>query len=661
MTGGLGVPAEGQAVPAVLYAAKSSDDPRGSIPAQLDDCRAMAEHEGWIVVGDHQDEARSAYSGSRGPGLAAAKAQAAQLAAEHGQAALVVQHSDRLARGDGRSAAHLAQLFWWAFENGVRLRSVQDDSSLNDPLLATVMGMRNNEDSRRKSLATAAGLGRRAKAGHFHGGRPPFGYRYVRDRNDPRDNGNLVVEEAEAAIVRRIYDAYEAGHGSRRIARDLDADGVKPPSAAKWDPSTISNVLRQPAYTGQVHVNGETFDGLHAPIIDPERWEAAQRRREAIKERHAEVGSRYPTGRHLLVNGLLRCGACGTAMRGRTYHHRGDRAVYLCLTREQEKSCPTLPVERELVDAAVLRFFEDIGLDVEATRDGLASANRRQVAEAAALREGAERDLQRFEEQHVRIFRDYRDEKIGADDWALFRDAIASDVQATEAKLDRLRAREKEVEAEGALADATGEVWEYLSRVRAAISGQIADAEGVDAARAALTELFESFTLHTADADVVGPVWTDLKIGDLYLEPRLRPEAILRPFTVNGQPLGTPGAVGELSFEVRRVPLRKPTHGADAASALSAGSNALLRLGATPLTTTADVLESYGIVAEEKPDPVLGDIQRLVFGHVREAPRAADDLVRTTGLGAAAVAAILTELELIGLVTEEEGLYRVAG
>lgn len=96
-------------------------------------------------------------------------------------------------------------------------------------------------------------------------------------------------------------------------------------------------------------------------------------------------------------------------------------------------------------------------------------------------------------------------------------------------------------------------------------------------------------------------------------------------------------------------------------SALSAGSNALLRLGATPLTTTADVLESYGIVAEEKPDPVLGDIQRLVFGHVREAPRAADDLVRTTGLGAAAVAAILTELELIGLVTEEEGLYRVAG
>ncbi len=96
-------------------------------------------------------------------------------------------------------------------------------------------------------------------------------------------------------------------------------------------------------------------------------------------------------------------------------------------------------------------------------------------------------------------------------------------------------------------------------------------------------------------------------------------------------------------------------------SALSAGSNALLRLGATPLTTTADVLESYGIVAEEKPDPVLGDIQRLVFGHVREAPREADDLVRTTGLGAAAVAAILTELELIGLVTEEEGLYRVAG
>ena len=38
----------------------------------------------------------------------------------------------------------------------------------------------------------------------------------------------------------------------------------------------------------------------------------------------------------------------------------------------------------------------------------------------------------------------------------------------------------------------------------------------------------------------------------------------------------------------------------------SAGSNALLRLGATPLTCAEDVLESFGIVAAERAQPALG-------------------------------------------------------
>ncbi len=58
---------------AVLYAAKSTEDKRGSIPTQLADARAMAEREGWEIIGEFQDEGFSAYSGNRGPGLEAAK------------------------------------------------------------------------------------------------------------------------------------------------------------------------------------------------------------------------------------------------------------------------------------------------------------------------------------------------------------------------------------------------------------------------------------------------------------------------------------------------------------------------------------------------------------------------------------------------------------
>lgn len=64
-----------------------------------------------------------------------------------------MQHSDRLARGDGINARHLIQLVFWAGQNGVTLRSVQDDSTFAHDLMAFVMGFRNTEDSKRKGEA----------------------------------------------------------------------------------------------------------------------------------------------------------------------------------------------------------------------------------------------------------------------------------------------------------------------------------------------------------------------------------------------------------------------------------------------------------------------------------------------------------------------------
>ena len=86
-------------------------------------------------------------------------------------------------------------------------------------------------------------------------------------------------------------------------------------------------------------------------------------------------------------------------------------------------------------------------------------------------------------------------------------------------------------------------------------------------------------------------------------------------------------------------------------SALSAGTNALLRLGATPLTSTADVLESLGI--ELPPSVAVGSHPLLEL-----LPASADELVRRSGLPANEVAAALTELELSGLAAEGEGVFR---
>src|SRR4051794_40090633 len=101
-------------VPAVAFAAKSTEDLRGSIETQLEDCRKLASEQGIEIVAEFRDEAASAFRKNRGPDLTRALAQCERLASEHDGAALIVQHSDRLARGDGKQAKHLVEYALWA-------------------------------------------------------------------------------------------------------------------------------------------------------------------------------------------------------------------------------------------------------------------------------------------------------------------------------------------------------------------------------------------------------------------------------------------------------------------------------------------------------------------------------------------------------------------
>jgi DNA processing protein len=87
-------------------------------------------------------------------------------------------------------------------------------------------------------------------------------------------------------------------------------------------------------------------------------------------------------------------------------------------------------------------------------------------------------------------------------------------------------------------------------------------------------------------------------------------------------------------------------------SSLSAGTNALLKLGCAPLTGAADVLASFGI----EPKPERGEASPLL----ELLPASADELVRQTGLGADEIARALVELELEGRVVVRDGMYRRA-
>ena len=93
-------------------------------------------------------------------------------------------------------------------------------------------------------------------------------------------------------------------------------------------------------------------------------------------------------------------------------------------------------------------------------------------------------------------------------------------------------------------------------------------------------------------------------------------------------------------------------------SALSSGTNGLLRLGATPLTCVDDVLESLGL---QRPEPEKSELSDAAASLLVRLPASVDEIVRSSGQDAGSVAAALAELELAGLAGEGDGIYRALG
>jgi DNA processing protein len=96
-------------------------------------------------------------------------------------------------------------------------------------------------------------------------------------------------------------------------------------------------------------------------------------------------------------------------------------------------------------------------------------------------------------------------------------------------------------------------------------------------------------------------------------------------------------------------------------SSLSAGTNDLLRQGATPLLSAEDVLATLGVEPVAQPVPYgLSAEAQSVLERLSDGARTLDELVRATEIGTGAVAAVLTELELAGLIAVADGVFRRA-
>jgi site-specific DNA recombinase len=351
---------------AAIYARKSTEqngvaDEAKSVSRQIEQARAFAALHGWTIDEIHVyiDDAISGAEFTKRPGYMRLLN---ALKPRRRFDVLIVSEVSRLGREQFEVGYGLKQLA----QAGVRVYSYLDgreiamESATDKFLLSAVNFAAEIEREKTRQRVSDAML-RKAKSGHVCGG-SCFGYAnvVVNGPDGRRSHVDRVVDPDQAAVVRRIFEMCAAGLGVKRIAKNLNAEGVAAPRPQRgrpraWAPSSVRSVLHREAYRG-IYVYNATKQSdawgqrtlekrpegeivrvsvPHWRIAEDGLWHAAHRRLDAaaqvyLRGTNGQVWGRPPselTSKYLL-SGKLRCACCGASMTVRSRAQSGKRFYY---------------------------------------------------------------------------------------------------------------------------------------------------------------------------------------------------------------------------------------------------------------------------------------------------------------------------------------------
>jgi DNA invertase Pin-like site-specific DNA recombinase len=263
-----------------IYTRKSTEEGLeqefNSLDAQREACAAYIasqRNEGWIQLSDFYDD--GGYSGGtmERPGL---KALLAQVAAGKVDV-IVVYKVDRLTR----ALSDFAKIVEVLDARGASFVSVTQSFNTTtsmgrltlNVLLSFAQFEREVTGERIRDKVAAS-----KKKGMWMGGPVPLGYD-VRDRK-------LVVNEAEAAKVRLIFERYVTLGSLGELAAELDREGVRSKCRILADGTAygdrpfskgaIAHLLKNRVYIGEVTHKGERYPGEQAPLIARALWDEVE-------------------------------------------------------------------------------------------------------------------------------------------------------------------------------------------------------------------------------------------------------------------------------------------------------------------------------------------------------------------------------------------------
>ena len=228
-------------------------------------------------------------------------------------------------------------------------------------LLLTIMSSLAQEESR--SISENCTWGQRKR---FADGKVtvPFGRFLGYDRGP---NSELLINEAQAKIVRKIYGYFLQGRSPYQIAKLLAEQEIPTPSGkGKWCGATVKSILTNEKYKGdallqksitvdfltkKIKANeGEVpqyyVEGDHEAIIQPEIFDRVQILMEA------RSGGRNRNSSVNVLSGKIKCGDCGSWYGSKVWHSNDKyrRVIWQCNHKfDGGEKCSTPHLDEETI------------------------------------------------------------------------------------------------------------------------------------------------------------------------------------------------------------------------------------------------------------------------------------------------------------------------
>jgi DNA invertase Pin-like site-specific DNA recombinase len=328
---------------AVAYARYSSAGQRDvSIEQQLADIRSFARREGFTIVHEYADHARSGFKNAS----ARTAFQSMLSAAENGGFDTVISWKvDRFGRNREESAKNKGRLRRFGVKVVYAMEPIPEGSA--GVLLEGMLEATAEWYSRQLSENVTRGMNDNARHCLYNGTRI-LGYRRGSD-------GHYALDPDGAGVVRYIFGQYSSGISAARICRQLNAQGLKSSRGCAFVPETVLRIISNERYTG-VYIWGDIrVPGGMPAIIDQETFQEAQRMKKKTA-RHVEQGAV-----DYLLTGKAFCGHCGAAMIGDSGTSKdGTRHYYYnCQARKARKGCRKKALTKDYLETRVLDFVLD--------------------------------------------------------------------------------------------------------------------------------------------------------------------------------------------------------------------------------------------------------------------------------------------------------------